>query len=86
MNRLIIIGNGFDLAHGLKTDYNSFIVWYLKKCFAKALNGNSGSYEYNDKLIGIIRKSGLNLIPHPYNSIDNFIDYAYEHGFSNLLN
>ncbi|RYY85000.1 hypothetical protein EON63_08150 [archaeon] len=22
MNRLILVGNGFDLAHGLKTDYN----------------------------------------------------------------
>ena len=28
MNRLILIGNGFDLAHGLKTSYNDFINWY----------------------------------------------------------
>lgn len=28
MNRLIIIGNGFDLAHGLKTSYKNFIEWY----------------------------------------------------------
>lgn len=29
MNRLIIIGNGFDLAHGLPTSYNSFLnfIW-----------------------------------------------------------
>jgi hypothetical protein len=26
MNRLIIIGNGFDLAHGLKTSYHDFIL------------------------------------------------------------
>ncbi|MDR3262512.1 MAG: bacteriophage abortive infection AbiH family protein [Tannerella sp.] len=25
MQNLIIIGNGFDLAHGLKTSYNDFI-------------------------------------------------------------
>ncbi|PXV63328.1 abortive infection AbiH-like protein [Dysgonomonas alginatilytica] len=25
MNNLIIIGNGFDLAHGLRTSYNHFI-------------------------------------------------------------
>lgn len=31
MNRLIIIGNGFDLAHNLKTSYPSFINWYLEK-------------------------------------------------------
>jgi hypothetical protein len=29
MNRLIIVGNGFDLAHGLKTSYVDFIFWYL---------------------------------------------------------
>lgn len=28
MNRIILIGNGFDLAHGLKTSYRDFIDWY----------------------------------------------------------
>lgn len=28
MNRLVIIGNGFDLAHGIKTSYKDFIDWY----------------------------------------------------------
>lgn len=28
MNRLVIIGNGFDIAHGLKTSYIDFINWY----------------------------------------------------------
>ena len=28
MNRLVLIGNGFDLAHGLKTSYADFIYWY----------------------------------------------------------
>lgn len=31
MNRLIIIGNGFDIAHGLKTSYMDFINWYWDK-------------------------------------------------------
>ena len=31
MNRLILIGNGFDLAHGLKTSYQDFINWYWDK-------------------------------------------------------
>lgn len=31
MNRLVIIGNGFDLAHGLKTSYIDFINWYWDK-------------------------------------------------------
>lgn len=31
MNRIIIAGNGFDLAHGLKTKYEDFINWYWDK-------------------------------------------------------
>lgn len=31
MNRIIIIGNGFDLAHGLPTSYKNFIDWYIDK-------------------------------------------------------
>ena len=31
MNRLVIIGNGFDIAHGLKTSYMDFINWYWNK-------------------------------------------------------
>ena len=31
MNRIIIIGNGFDLAHGLPTSYKNFINWYIDK-------------------------------------------------------
>ena len=31
MNRIILIGNGFDLAHGLKTSYTHFIDWYWDK-------------------------------------------------------
>ena len=36
MNRLILVGNGFDLAHGLKTSYKDFVFWYLDDCFDKA--------------------------------------------------
>ena len=28
MNRLVLIGNGFDLAHRLPTSYQDFINWY----------------------------------------------------------
>lgn len=31
MNRLVIIGNGFDMAHGLKTSYKDFIEWYWEQ-------------------------------------------------------
>ena len=31
MNRIILIGNGFDLAHDLKTSYQNFIDWLWRK-------------------------------------------------------
>lgn len=31
INRIVIVGNGFDLAHGLATRYADFINWYWKK-------------------------------------------------------
>lgn len=31
MNRLVIIGNGFDLAHDLETSYKDFIDWYWEQ-------------------------------------------------------
>jgi hypothetical protein len=31
MNRLVLIGNGFDLAHDLKTSYADFIDWYWNR-------------------------------------------------------
>ena len=37
MNRLIIIGNGFDLAHGLPTSYRSFLDWIWRN-FSKIKN------------------------------------------------
>jgi hypothetical protein len=37
MNRLIIIDNGFDLAHELETSYHDFILDYLKKSLKSVL-------------------------------------------------
>src|SRR5690606_10965196 len=50
MNRLILVGNGFDLAHGLKTSYKDFIIWYLAKCFCNR-SYLPGTYE--DELLRI---------------------------------
>ena len=41
MNRLILIGNGFDLAHDLKTSYANFIDWYWRE-WGKSLLYNGG--------------------------------------------
>lgn len=41
INRLIIVGNGFDLAHGLKTSYHDFIVDYYSQ-----INNDSWNDEF----------------------------------------
>lgn len=47
MNRLIIIGNGFDLAHGYKTSYSDFLANYL----GQILYDFSTKQKYEDELI-----------------------------------
>ena len=51
MNKLVIIGNGFDLAHGMKTQYDEFIQWYLKKVFTTVSNNQ----RYEDDLVEAFR-------------------------------
>jgi hypothetical protein len=55
MNRLIIIGNGFDLAHGIKTSYKDFISNYLCNAINTFFNKNS----YTDSLIEINFKNPM---------------------------
>ena len=48
MNRIIIVGNGFDLAHGLKTKYENFINWYWEK-----------TWKYLQNYVAIVFDDGL---------------------------
>lgn len=41
MNRLILVGNGFDLAHGLKTSYHDFIDDFWRKQILEVQSHNS---------------------------------------------
>lgn len=87
MNRLIIIGNGFDLAHGIKTSYHDFLLDYLKTVCLEAINGgitqynspNYGQlYYYEDVLIKIE-------IP-VYSDLENIIKQLRElHAISGFL-
>lgn len=38
VNRLFLIGNGFDLSLGLKTKYSDFLLWFLKREIVNAIN------------------------------------------------
>jgi len=50
MNNLIIIGNGFDLAHGLKTSYHHFIEYLITKTIQDGTFSHTilGSYPVKD--------------------------------------
>ena len=48
MNRLVLIGNGFDCAHDLKTRYEDFLNWYWWKKLSIAATKHDE--EYNDQL------------------------------------
>jgi len=55
MNRLVIVGNGFDLAHGLKTSYADFMFDYLKTAILAATEKRG----FNDKLLNIQYQHGV---------------------------
>ena len=57
MNRIIIVGNGFDLAHGLKTKYEDFINWYWEK-----------TWKYLQNYVPIVFDDGLCYIESEPNS------------------
>lgn len=54
MNRLVLIGNGFDLAHGLKTSYKDFFYWYWEHRFNEIHKEYSSTSE--DVLCSLITK------------------------------
>ncbi len=44
MNRIILIGNGFDLAHKMKTSYNDFIHYYWQSIIKQLQDSAAGNY------------------------------------------
>jgi len=52
MNRLVLIGNEYDLAAGLKTSYEDFLIDYFKQCFEIVYETEE---EYDDSILTIIK-------------------------------
>ena len=68
MNRLILIGNGFDLAHGMKTSYGDFIEW----CWVRVSNEMKNEKIQGDKYFkDMPNVLGTSLITIISQSIDN---------------
>ena len=70
MNRIVLIGNGFDLAHGLKTSYADFINWYWENWMNKILFSLYG-FDESDGLCSI-RITNYHI---PKNTYLNGLDY-----------
>lgn len=85
MNRIIIIGNGFDLAHGVKTSYKDFIEWYfgevieslkiekekLKEHKEEIENKREAIFIYKDELLNISWAGGCDGVINVINEIIN---------------
>ena len=56
MNRIVIIGNGFDLSHSFKTSYDDFIFWFFYTKIEGVIEGDQNSY--SDDFIEISSSNG----------------------------
>ena len=85
MTRLIIIGNGFDLAHGYKTSYSDFLEDYL----SNVLKIFFSEKEYEDELIKFNRYNFLLDRPlEDFISIEEALKYIefIKNRFPNVIN
>jgi len=84
INRLILLGNGFDLAHGLKTGYNDFIVWYLENCLSEAQQ----NMRYSDPIFDVFVRN-VNTIKdlwkYKLDNVKSFVEYFYNKGFRTII-
>ncbi|TDO21328.1 AbiH family protein [Pedobacter duraquae] len=78
MNRLVIVGNGFDLAHGMKTGYNDFLIWYIINSYELAYNNSDGIYEDGALKIVADKRRKVKIINH--HGIPAFVNYFYQKG------
>lgn len=76
VNRLIIIGNGFDISHGLKSSFKDFIYSYCYETYCAFLTES----KFNDRLINI--RSDLSF----QNSKEIIRDLTYEKAFEHFNN
>jgi len=77
MNDLYLIGNGFDLAHGLKTSYNDFLLWYLKESLQTLWNFD----HFEDDLIKLDRVGSSRQIPSNFITISDLLAWLESHKY-----
>ena len=80
MNDLYLIGNGFDLAHGLNTSYNDFLLWYLKR-FLEEYRIKGHLEQYKDDLMKIDCSGRKYRIPDDFSSVRELNEWLKENGY-----
>ena len=78
MNRIILIGNGFDLAHGLPTSYEDFIKDFWKKTID---NIDKSEFGYSDDFV-LFRSDFIN---GGLEDLDSVTEYTYA-GIKSITN
>ena len=74
MNKVVIIGNGFDLAHGLETKYLDFILWYINY----VVNSLISNLTFEDTLIKASMQYRTEP-PNTFKSLKEFQDFRTLH-------
>jgi hypothetical protein len=87
MNTLFIIGNGFDLAHGLETGYDQFLFWLIKNELISAVEQYDGninckntdsqiisSYRIGEQFYNMSREAFIGGALHQINATENISD------------
>lgn len=69
-NKIFLLGNGFDLSHGLETSYKDFITTYLRESYLSAYKNTNKVYE--DDCIRI------KLANHSWDNIDELCSDNFE--------
>lgn len=75
MNRLVIVGNGFDLAHKLPTSYSHFIDWYWTNIIESLKK--SETLDYKDNFVGIellFKERNSHVVKNRLNEVESYSD------------
>jgi hypothetical protein len=78
MNRLILIGNGFDLAHGLKTKYEDFILHLLHKAISEIYYKKKFVLNHLfecERIYNNLSKLSLEILLSKHNTIKSCLDF-----------
>ena len=77
MNKLVIIGNGFDLAHGLKTSYKDFILWEINEAFKqKSRHLENALFVIESPYFDL---EMANSVPFQFKTISEYFDFLDKH-------